>query len=279
MKIAIVGATSFIGKILIPYILKKDHTIVATYCTNNNFKSHKKIIWKKLDIKKNKKNYFKYLGEPDVLINLAWPDIPNYRLKKHFKTFYEQKKFNYNLVKNGLKNLIILGTCYEYGKVKGSVKENKKENPIIPYAIAKLSLLKSLQKIKSKFSFKFTWLRPFFVYGNNKKRKTLFTIIKDLEKNKIPTFEVNGSLVRDFVPVNFLCSSILKIASLNKSYGIVNISTGKGLSVKNFIKKNLKNKKNVKRFNMLGKYKNDFEPNSFWGNNLKLKSILKERVR
>ena len=51
-------------------------------------------------------------------------DIPKYLLKKHYQTYINQKKFNHNLIENGLKNLIVLGTCYEYGKVNGRVSEN-----------------------------------------------------------------------------------------------------------------------------------------------------------
>ena len=138
------------------------------------------------------------MGSPDTVLNLAWPDIPNYRLKNHFKTFSHQKRFNYNLIKNGLKNLIILGTCYEYGKIQGKISENIKEKPVVPYAISKLKLLKSILELKKKNSFKFAWLRPFFVYGKNKKRHTLYTAIKELDKNKITGLKVCGSLVRRF---------------------------------------------------------------------------------
>ena len=75
---------------------------------------------------------------------MAWPDIPNYLLEKHFKTQILQKKFNYNLINNGLKNLIMLGTCYEYGKISGKLNENLKPKPIIPYAKAKFELLKNI---------------------------------------------------------------------------------------------------------------------------------------
>jgi len=202
MKIAIIGATSFVGRNLMVQLLRKKINIIATYKSNKEIKKTHKVTWKKLDIEQSKKNYFKYLGFPDVVLNLAWPNIPNYRLKKHFKTFSYQKKLNYNLIKNGLNNLIILGTCYEYGKVQGKISENIKEKPVVPYAISKLKLLRIILELKKKNSFKFAWLRPFFVYGKNKKRSTLYTSIKELDKNKISRLKVCGSLVRDFISIN-----------------------------------------------------------------------------
>jgi len=275
MKIAIIGASSTIGGNLLNYLSGKNIEVVATYKTNKPSKKNN-ITWKKLDINQNKKNYYKYLGYPETVLNLAWPDIPNYKLKKHFKTSLKQKKFNYNLVKNGLKNLIVLGTCYEYGKVKGRVSEKTKEKPIIPYAIAKLNLLRSIQNLKKKFSFKFTWLRPFFVYGKNTKRQTLYTLIKDLDKNKIKKLKICGTLIRDFVPMSFLCSVITKVIILNKDIGILNVCTGKGISIEKFVKNNIKNKNNLKKIDMNGKNQNNFEPKYFWGDKSKLNKILKD---
>ncbi len=274
MRIAIVGGTSFIGQNLIVYFLKRNVKLISTYNNNKNIKNKfPKVKWKKLDFKTKKNNYFKYLENPDIVINLSWPDIPNYKVKKHFKTFKYQKRFNYNLINNGLKNLMFLGTCFEYGKKNGKISEKTKPKPIIPYSIAKLNVLKSLLQLKKKKKFKLSWLRPFHVYGNNKKRKTLFTIIKNL--NEINgKFKINGKLVRDFVPVDFLCKVIVKLSLKNDDFGILNVCSGKGTSIQNFIKKNLKNKKNIKKFNMNGKVYNSFEPNKFWGDPTKLKKVL-----
>jgi len=273
MKIALIGGSSFIGQILINHLLKRKIYVTATY--HNAFevkKKIKKVKWKKLDFSK-KKNYFKYLNFPDVVINLSWPDIPHYHKKEHLKTYKLQKEFNYNLIKNGLKNLIISGTCYEYGKVQGNVSENKSAKPVVTYAVAKLKLLKSILRLQKSHNFNFTWLRPFFVYGKNKKRKTLFTLIRDSKKiNKV--LSVNGSLIRDFIPVEFLCKIVVKIVLKKRNFGILNVCSGKGISVKKFIIKHIKNKKNLKNINMYGKNPNNFEPKRFWGDTKKLAKVL-----
>ncbi len=274
MKVAIVGATSFIGQNLLFLLKKKNIKLIATFKSNKKIKKTSKITWKKLDISKKKDNYYKYLNYPDVVINLAWSDIPNYTINKHFKTFTFQKKFNYNLIKNGLKNLIILGTCYEYGKINGKISESSICKPNTPYGKAKLKLLKSIIKTKNHYDFKFTWLRPFFVYGENKKRKTLYTLVRELDKGKKVKLKVCGKLVRDFLSVNFLCSVIFKILKLNKNIGVLNVCSGKKITLKNFILSVLKNKKKISYIDMNGKNPNFFEPNNFWGDKKKLNKII-----
>ncbi len=270
MKIALVGGSSNIGSHLIRYLSRKKINLIATY-NSTKPKENKNIIWKKLNIKNKNKNFYKFLDCPDLVINLAWADIPNYKLKNHFKTFKYQKNFNYNIVNNGLKNLIVLGTCYEYGKKNGRINENQKEKPIIPYGMAKLKLLNSLKVLKKKKKFKFTWLRPFFVYGKNEKRNTLYTLIKNINKSEIKKISVCGNLIRDFVSIDFLCKTICKIIVLDKNFGVLNVSSGKGISIKKFVIDNLDNVKFLKKFDMNGSNPNTFEPNSFWGCNKKLK--------
>ena len=55
MKVAIIGATSFVGENLILHLQKTDFNIVATYNSNKKIKNKIKIIWKKLDLGKRKK--------------------------------------------------------------------------------------------------------------------------------------------------------------------------------------------------------------------------------
>ncbi len=277
MKVAIIGATSFVGKNLILLLVKKNIKIIATYNSSKNLQRGKNITWKKLDIRKKNLNFYKYLSHPDIVINLAWMDIPRYLLKKHLKTYYVQKRFNFNLIKNGLQNLIILGTCYEYGKVNGKISENSSCKPSIPYGLAKLRLLNSILNLKKKYNFKLTWLRPFFVYGENSKRKTLFSLIKEIDKGKNINLKVCGWLVRDFLSINYLCYVIFKVLKINKDIGILNVCSGKKITIKNFIKKILKNKKKIINIDMNGKNPNYFEPDFFWGDSKKLKKIINSK--
>ena len=78
----------------------------------------------------------------------------------------------------------MLGTCYEYGNVKGKISENFNCRPTIPYSIAKLKLLKSILILKKNMNLNLHGLDLFFVYGFNEKRKTLYSIIKEIDKGK-----------------------------------------------------------------------------------------------
>ena len=67
---------------------------------------------------------------------------------------------------------------------------------------------------------------------------------------------------------------INKVINLNEDLGIINICSGKGTSIKDFVKRNLKFKRNLKKINMNASNPNSFEPKAFWGDNAKLKKTL-----
>ena len=56
------------------------------------------------------------LGSPDVVLHLAWGGLPNYTSDKHLKNeLPKQIKFLEGLINQGLKSLVVTGTCFEYG--------------------------------------------------------------------------------------------------------------------------------------------------------------------
>ena len=129
MKIALIGATGFLGSNMIKLIPTK-YKILATYVNKDKKRLKKKNIkWKFLDIHK-RKNFFSYLEKPDIVIHLGWSNLPNYKLKSHLqKELPSQKKFIYDLVSRGLKNIFIAGTCFEYGNQAGKLSEKNLEKP------------------------------------------------------------------------------------------------------------------------------------------------------
>ena len=84
MKIAIIGATGFLGSNILKLIPKK-HEIIATYVNKEKKRLNKKNIkWKFLNIHKRGK-FYNYLNKPEIVIHLGWSNLPNYKLKSHLQ--------------------------------------------------------------------------------------------------------------------------------------------------------------------------------------------------
>ena len=62
-----------------------------------------------------------------------------------------QKRFLNNVIKNGLSNLVVAGTCFEYAKKNGKHSELDKTDPLTSYGKSKDLLRKFLFRLKKKY--------------------------------------------------------------------------------------------------------------------------------
>ena len=146
LKILVTGASGFIGNHLIKELLKNtNHEIIAT---SRDIEKAKKYDWfskvKHISYDLNSKeelNLYDYFYKPDKVIHLAWDGLPNYNDLIHIeKNLFNNYNFIKNIISNGLKDITITGTCFEYGLINGCLNEELKTNPSNSYGIAKDSL-------------------------------------------------------------------------------------------------------------------------------------------
>ena len=275
MKILITGATGFIGKEVLKLLSKKNFKIIATFSNKKpNNLVIPKVKWKKLDIFNH--NSFKIENNIDLVIHLIWPFLPDYQNKKHLTiNLNAQKKFINSLTKKGIKNFFFAGTCYEYGKQSGKLKENIKKKPNNPYAISKNLLNSYLISLSKKKKINITWGRIFYIYGFNERRDTLYNLI--IDKRKREQIKVANNFFRDYLDIKTIAKLIVILSLAKKNFGTVNLSSGFAISLKNLINYFLRTNQ-IKATIKYEKKTNTFEPDRFYGDNTKLKKILKQNL-
>ncbi|MEJ7822559.1 MAG: NAD(P)-dependent oxidoreductase, partial [Chitinophagaceae bacterium] len=202
MKILVTGATGFVGKHVIKELLKYEHEIIATERTNSA-DLPRKINTIKLDLDKMdpNKNYFSETGEPDLLIHLAWQGLPNYKEKFHLeKNLPSHSVFLKNIVDNGLQNLVVTGTCFEYGMKEGCLSEDIESDPQNPYAAAKDELRKFLEQLQAEKYYNLKWLRLFYMYGKGQNPNSLLSQLESALEKGETTFNMSGGeQLRDYL--------------------------------------------------------------------------------
>ncbi len=256
--------------------MKIKHTCILKHSKNTKPNKYKIYLYFDLEKKKKIKLNFNY---NDILVHLAWPSLDNYFHKNHSKE-YPKSHFEFikKLQKNNLKNILITGTCLEYGIKSGSIKEDDICKPNTEYGKGKLKLLLKLKKLKKKENFKLNWLRLFYIYSEYPKTNTLLNelLIKS-KKNKF--FIVNKpNETRDFMDIKKIIKIIFRLTKRFKDYGVINVGSGKPKKIKNIVKKFIKQKKiNNKKIIMKKNNNYDelkFENKAFWADTTKLKRIL-----
>ena len=163
MKILVTGASGYIGNHVIGELLRQGHAVIAT-STGKQSAGQKawfpQVAFVEYSLEQaGPENLFTHFHEPDLLIHLAWQGLPNYKELFHIsRNLFQQFNFIQNLIVHGLKDVTVTGTCFEYGMQSGALSEDMTALPQNPYAIAKDSLRKFLEVLKTKHAFNLKWL-------------------------------------------------------------------------------------------------------------------------
>jgi nucleoside-diphosphate-sugar epimerase len=279
-KVLVTGATGFIGNHVIERLLKISQHVIATSAHEvkaKQFDWYSKVTYLPLDLSalEANKDYFDYFGKPEVLIHLAWEGLPNYKSSFHIdRILPEQYSFLSNLIQNGLNDLTVTGTCFEYGMREGCLDESMVPAPANAYAIAKDSLRKALEELQTLHSLSFKWARLFYMFGKGQNPKSILAQLETAIQNKEEVFNMSGGeQLRDYLPVESVAEYIVEIALQTEVEGIINCCSGFPISIKQIVTDYLRQRGATIKLN-LGYYPYpDYEPMEFWGDSRKLRSI------
>lgn len=279
MKIAVTGASGFIGRYVLAELERNQVEVVAvtrdaTRLAGSGIAG--RIV--EMDIAAPGENCFDRLGRPDVLIHLAWNGLPNYKSLHHFETeLPRQFHFLKAVVEGGLPSLLVTGTCFEYGMQSGPLSEELVTLPGNPYGYAKDALRRQLEFLKAAKPFGLTWARLFYMYGEGQPKNSLYPQLKDAVLRGERIFNMSGGeQLRDYLPVEEVASQIVRLALEKCNIGSINICSGKSVSVRRLVEQWLLENDWEIELN-LGYYPYpDYEPMAFWGNRDRLDSILEK---
>ena len=277
MKIAVTGSNGCIGSHIINDLAHMGHEVVCIVRDVNNFQpNNDNYVVVEMEIGSTGNNAFDSLGRPDVLLDLAWENLDDYTSLQHVeKTLVEHYCFIKNLVESGLKSVVVTGTCFEYGMQYGPLSESLQTNPVTSYGYAKDSLRKQLELLQTKVEFNVTWLRLFYIYGSEKCKGIYSQLVRSIKEGDLEFKMSKGEQIRDYILISDLSKIISKIVIHNQNYGIVNVCDGSPVSVRSAVESWVSDYCSDIKLN-LGFY--DYpvhEALCFWGDNSKMKSILK----
>ena len=278
MKVIVTGASGFIGKSLIKELYKHDIEVIAIVRNRNKIPElgdSIKII--EMDLSHPTSEFFDII-EPSVsLVHLAWNGLKNDESIEHIE---KELPMHYNFLKSiirlGVKNIVVTGTCFEYGLQSGKLSEEFDTKPNNPYAFAKDTLRKKLQFLQSGSDFNLTWIRPFYIYGDEQPDNALYSQLRLAVQRGDLLFNMSGGeQLRDYLHINDVVIKISKLVRAQKNLGIVNICSGLPISVRRLVEQWIDEEMWDIQLN-LGYYPYPvYEPLAFWGDTEKYNKIIK----
>ena len=250
-KILITGAFGFIGSHLAELFVRKGFEVIVfdRYNSNNNwgwlehskFKNEIEVV---LGDIRDYDSVSKAIEKCKVVLHLAaLIGIPYSYVSPtaYYKTNVEGTLNVLEASKNlNVEQTIITSTSETYGSAQYIPIDEK--HPMVaqsPYAASKIAADQLSISYYKAFNLPVKIIRPFNTYGSRQSLRAIIpTIISQsiLEKKQVSVGNISPS--RDFLHVNDTCNAFLQIYKNKDLYGkIVNVGSGKEISIKNLIEK------------------------------------------
>ena len=232
-KVLLTGVTGLIGKEIIQPLKDLGYEISALTIDENN--PNNGVNWIKCNLfdEESVKNAFENV-KPTHLLNFAWATTGDYLSSDINLEFV---KAGINLLKyfkqNGGKRAVYVGTCFEYKFKDEPLKEYDEVNPLTLYAASKNSLREIAETFCKINEISFGYGRIFYVYGHGENEKRLTAYIINNLKNNQEVVVKNGALIKDYMYTKDIAGGFAAFLDSNVE-GIVNMATGKGISLRDY---------------------------------------------
>lgn len=238
-KILLTGATGYIGKFVLDFLISKDYEVHALVSSKIPDISAKNLFCHTVDLL-DKNKTAELIGDikPSDLLHLAW-------YVKHGRFWNAAENLDWvgatlNLAKafaeNGGQRMVFAGTCYEYDHTTNEPLSEKSSRlyPNTLYGTAKLSTNLTLEKYCRINNISYACGRPFFIFGGDENENRLIaSVILSLLRNQ-PAKTSHGNQIRDFIFIEDLAEGFVALLESDVT-GSVNIASGKGVKLKEII--------------------------------------------
>jgi nucleoside-diphosphate-sugar epimerase len=277
MKVLVTGATGFVGRHAVHCLLERGHEVTAV---GRDPAKARALDWREApsfiarDIHASPPD--PQWSRHDAVMHLAWPGLPHYDNPAHLeRTLDADYEFIEALVGNGLRHLLVSGTCLEYGLRDGPMREGDETAPQNPYAQAKDTLRKRLQALRARRPFTLQWARLFYMHGPGQNPNSLLARLDRAAADGSASFDMSpGDQLRDYLPVEQVASRLVTLLEHPQLDGITNVCSGKPITVRALAEERLRALGSGLKLNLGALPYQGHEPMAFWGDPSRLATVM-----
>jgi UDP-glucose 4-epimerase len=241
MRFVVTGGAGFVGSHLVQLLIENNHEVIVVDNLHTGKKENlesviDKIEFQKIDIR-NYESMENILKNIDGVFHQAALTVVQDSFSNPKEYYDVNVQGTENIFKLSIENkfkVVYASSSSVYGhKQKMPIKENMETKPINPYGQTKLECEYLFEKY-SKLGGSIIGLRYFNIFGKGQTVEYAGVITKFIERlkeGKAPIIFGKGSQIRDFISVDDIAKANLMAMNCNKSNLLVNIGSGKAISI------------------------------------------------
>jgi len=280
LHVLVTGATGFVGRHLVAQLLARGCRVRALA---RDLERARRMPWfdqvqfVAADLQlADARQVASWVDGIDALAHLAWPGLPNYQALFHLEqNLMADYRFVKHAVEAGVAQVLVTGTCFEYGMQSGPLDEHCPARPANPYGLAKHSLHQFLQALQIHRPFSLQWARLFYLHGEGQNPNSLLAALDRAIDSKAAVFDMSaGEQLRDFQPVTEAARQLAGLLHCSGFSGVVNCASGRPVAVRSLVEQRLRERGAELLLN-LGHYPYpSHEPMAFWAVTDRLEQLL-----
>ncbi len=270
MTVLVTGATGFVGRHLISVLLAKGFKVRAV---SRNIEAARAMPWfdevefVAADIHAPDLDVESLADGMDAIAHLAWAGLPNYQALFHFeRNLPLDYAFLKRVIEAGVSQVLVTGTCFEYGLQSGPLSEAMAAQPCTPYGLAKHTLRLFLEALQRERTFTLQWVRLFYLHGEGQNPNSLLASLDRAIDAGDTQFNMSkGDQLRDYLDIRQAASRLASLIARRDVDGVINCCSGQPVSVRALVEQRVRERQSSIVLN-LGHYGYSVhEPMAFWG--------------
>nr|WP_256356628.1 NAD(P)-dependent oxidoreductase [Pseudomonas sp. PDM32] len=275
----VTGATGFVGRHLVAELLERGCTVRAVA---RNAETASSMPWINAvefivaDVHADSLDIAALTEGVDALVHLAWPGLPSYQALFHFEhNLMADYRFIKGAVEAGVAQILVTGTCFEYGMQSGPLDELVVPKPANSYGLAKNTLRLFLENLQRIQPFTLQWARLFYLHGEGQNPNSLLAALDRAIDAGDASFNMSaGEQLRDYLAIETATGYLASILQQRDFNGVINCASGQPISVRALVEQRVHERGASIRLN-LGHYPYPtHEPMAFWGVAERLQQLL-----
>ena len=230
MKVALTGASGFLGAPCLKILSEKGHKVLALSRSLEKQKLLPGVVWFCADLNVPESYRGAVSGfQPEAVLHLAWEGIPDFSLQNSLRNLESGALFAGFALEQGCRHLVVSGSCWEYGGGRGALRETMP--PIQPgvFGAAKNAQHLVIRSLLEAAGTSMAWARVFFPYGAGQKPASLVpTICRALLAGETPRLRTPEAR-SDFLFLEDAAAALVLLLESGAD-GVFNVGSGESTS-------------------------------------------------